>query len=163
MRLRDEVREFERKLIIKALRKTRGNMSQAGKILETHRNTIISRCNSLGIDPSAFLPTPKSAYNAKYRAQRKAAGLCATCGKFPAGANGGTISQCGKCAEANRARQRLGRSRRIGRPPKPIVPRPLDQVFRKKSVSSVDEKLRLAAMVAKSHVTQADISRRAVC
>ena len=51
----ERIDELKRKLIRQALRKSHGNMAEAGRVLGfNHRNTIIHNCDRLGIDPSAF-------------------------------------------------------------------------------------------------------------
>ena len=169
MNYRHEVRQFEIRLLRRALRQTRGNMSQAARLLEMHRNTMISRCNSLGVDPSAFIPTAMGEAMKRWRKKRMEQGLCRDCGSQPFGGEGGTSILCPICAQKHRERAREQHRREMAsRPPKPepppIIPRPLDQVFRKLPpkpvpveqkplVSRTDRMLALAAKTSRPIVS----------
>lgn len=153
----EQVRQFERKLIRRALHGTHGNMSQAANILGIHRNTIIARCNSLGIDPSAFIQSALSIARRRWKDKLRGKGLCLDCGSQPSGGEGGTPSRCPVCAEAARERSRKRHRLKIAaRPPKPepvIVPRPIEQVFKPKQVQRVDRMLMLASVQKVSNLS----------
>jgi two-component system response regulator AtoC len=47
--LKDAVREFERQVIVRTLRTTRGNQSRAADLLGIHRNTLLIKMSEMGI------------------------------------------------------------------------------------------------------------------
>jgi DNA-binding NtrC family response regulator len=51
--LREAKAEFERHYILKALEKSRWNQTEAAKRLGVHRNTLLSKLESLRIRPNA--------------------------------------------------------------------------------------------------------------
>ena len=171
------VRDFERRLLKQALRKSHGNMSEAGRALGLHRNTMADRCRALDVNPTLFIPKGKIDYNAKYRAKRRVAGMCLSCGNNPSGGEGGTLTQCQECAEANRKRMRKGGMPGRKKNLEVIVPRPIDQVFRDKQPEGareqraslpmarprISELLKLSAMMPKSAVNPNELRRQSVC
>ena len=180
MSYHDQVREFEQRLIRRALRGSKGNMSQAARSLDIHRNTMIARCNALGIDPSAFVQSAKGEAMDRWRAKLKAKGLCLDCGANPSGGEGGTWRLCPECSKKHRDRAREQHLRgRVDRPrkrmPKPIIPRPLDQVFKpvppkpasveqKPYVSRIDRMMILSQKITpKSTVNEFELRRQSVC
>jgi len=166
-------------LIRRALRNAKGNMSEAARNLNIHRNTMISRCNSLGVDPSAFIPSAMGEAMKRWREKVREKGLCLDCGKRSFGGYGGTPNRCPICAEKNRQRARKQHQRemssRVIREAAPIIPRPLDQVFKKlppkpqpveqkEYVSRIDRMMVLAQKITpKSSLSIADLRREAVC
>lgn len=63
--MRDYTQSIERQLIVSTLRSTGGNISQAARLLETKRPTLIFKMRNLGITRQDWEPGPRAPQNSR--------------------------------------------------------------------------------------------------